>query len=353
MTRIKEAGGPATAEEIHNSGETRVSDQRAAALVGRLFIEAVQENDSFFQSKGELALRTAVSMQAELEETYRSVGSFIISQYEGVQRAVADVVQKVVEALPPSNPMVGAAYDGWKALSEGNVEPMDRFLEEYLKLPATSENRKLLWNIIDASMNRPVPNRSGQWLVLGPKWAKALTNEMHRRIRLYSEIKAALLDYDTSSTSQQRKHEELPGATYTAWNAIQQPGHSSTLVDTVSNNLRNLAPGVGAVKLAKDGKLANESIEPGAEDELLEQFELREEVHQQIDMHRMLVEKASFSEQEERVYEFDSRVGTDFAEKSDATKAAAHELGIKPATVRVVRKRYQDKLREARKAAES
>jgi len=228
---------------------------------------------------------------------------------------------------------------------------MDRFLEEYLKLPATPENRKLLWNIIDASMNRPVPNRSGQWLVLGPKWVEALTNEMHKRIRLYSEIKAALLDYDTSSTSQQRKREELPGATYTAWNAMQQPGHSSTLVDTVSNNLRNLAPGVGAVKLAKDGKLANETIEPGAEDELLEQFELREEVRQQIDMHRMLVEKANFSELEQRVYEFDLRVGTDFAEKSDATKAAALELGIKDVTVRVLRKRYRDKLREARKVA--
>jgi len=228
---------------------------------------------------------------------------------------------------------------------------MDRFLKEYLKLPATSENRKLLWNIIDASLKRPVPDRSGQWLVLGRKWVEALTKEVDRRIRLYREIEAALLDYDTSSTSQERKLEELPGATYTAWTTIQQPGHSSTLVDTVSNNLRSLAPGVGAAKLAKDGKLANEIIGPGAEDELLEEFELREEVRQQIDMHRMLVEKANFSELEQRVYEFDLRVGTDFDEKSDATKAAAQELGIKEVTVRVVRKRYRDKLREARKAA--
>lgn len=290
-------------------------------------------------------------MQAELEETYRSVGSFIISQYEGVQRAQADLHQKVVEALPPSTPIVGAAYDGWKELSKGNVEPMDHFLEEYLKLPATPENRKLLWNIIDASMQRPVPNRSGQWLVLGPKWVEALTNEMHRRIRLYSEIKAALLEYDTSSTPQQRKREELPGAIYTAWNAMQQPGYSSTLVDTVSNNLRNLAPGVGADKLASDGKLAKESIEPGAEDERLEEFELREEARQQIHMLQMLVEKANFSEQEQKVFEFDLRVGTDFDEQSDATKAAAHELGIKDVTVRGIRKRYRDKLRAEHKAA--
>jgi len=314
-------------------------------------IEAVQEINTLYQSIGEHAIRTAVSMQAELEETYRSFATSITSQYEGVQRAVADVVQKVVEALPPSNPMVGAAYDGWKALSEGNVEPMDRSLEDYLKLPATPENRKLLWNIIDASMNRPVPNRSGQWLVLGRKWVEALTKEVDRKIRLYREIEAALLDYDTSSTSQQRKLEELPGATYTAWNAMQQPGYSSTLVDTVSNNLRSLAPGVGAAKLAQDGKLANEIIEPGAEDESLEAFKLREEARQKIAMLKMLVEKANFSEQEQRVYEFDLRVGTDFASIPDSTKAAAHELGIKAQTVRVVRKRYRDKLLKAHKAA--
>jgi hypothetical protein len=312
----------------------------------------VQENNTLFQSIGERAVRTAVSMRAELAKTHISMGSSVTSQLEAFQRALADFDQKVIEGLPPHTPMVGAAYDGWKALSEGNVEPMDRFLEEYLKLPATSENRNLLWNIIDASLKRPVPNRSGQWLVLGSKWVEALTNEMHRRIRLYREIKAALLDYDTSLTSQQRKREELPGATYLAWNAIQQPGYSSTLVDTVSNFLRSSALGSEAAKLARTGKLADGPIvEPGAEDESLEEFELREEARQQIAMLRMLVEKANFSELEQRVYEFDLRVGTDFAEQSDATKAAAHELGIKAGTVRVVRKRYRDKLLEARKAA--
>jgi hypothetical protein len=291
-------------------------------------------------------------MRAALAETHMSIASSVTSQQEAVQRALADFGQKVVETLPSSTPVVGAAYDGWKALSEGNVEPMDRFVEEYLKLPATCENRKLFWNIIDASLKRPVPNRSGQWLVLGPKWVEALTNEMHRRIRLYREIEAALLDYDTSLTSQQRKREELPGATYIAWNAIQQPGYSSTLVDTVANFLRSSALGSEAAKLARTGKLADGPIvEPGAEDESLEEFELREEARQQIAMLRMLVEKANFSELEQRVYEFDLRVGTDFAEQSDATKAAAHELGIKAGTVRVVRKRYRDKLLEARKAA--
>ena len=314
-------------------------------------IEAVQENNTVFQSTGELAIRTAVSMQAELEETYRTFASSITSQYEAFQRVLVEVGQKFAEAGPPRTPIVGDAYEAWKALAEGNAEPIDRFLGDYLKLPATPANRQLLWNIIDASLNRPVPSRSGQWLVLGPKWVAALTNEVHRRIRLYSEIKTALLDYDTSSTSQQRKREELPGATYIAWNAIQQPGYSSTLVDTVSNYLRSSEFGIEAAKLARKGKLADGPVEPGAENESLEDFELREEARQHIDVLRMLVEKANFSELEQRVYEFDLRVGTDFDEQSDATKAAAHELGIKDVTVRGVRKRYLDKLREARKAA--
>jgi hypothetical protein len=133
---------------------------------------------------------------------------------------------------------------------------------------------------------------------------------------------------------------------------MQQPGYSSTLVDTVSNYLRSSEFGIEAAKLARKGELADGPVEElGAEEELLEEFKLREEARQQIDMLRMLVEKARFSEQEQRVYEFDLRVGTDFAEQSDATKAAAQELGIKDVTVRVVRKRYRDKLREEHKAA--
>ncbi len=296
-------------------------------------------------------MRAVESMRAELEETHRSVASSITSQYEGVQPALADFGQKVVEALPPSTPAVRAAYDGWKALSKGDAEPMDRFLKEYLKLPATSENRKLLWNIIDASRYRPVFNRSSQWLVLGPKWAEALTNKVDRRIRLYGEIKDALLDYDTSSTPQQRKRQELPGATYTAWDTIQQPGYSSTLVDTVSNYLRSPKFGIEGAKLAREGKLADGPVEAVAENELLREFELQEEIRQQVDTLRMLVEKTSFSELEQRVYEYDQNIGIDFAEKSDATKAAAQELGIETGTVRGLRKRYLDKLREARKAA--
>jgi len=116
-------GGTATAEEIHNSGKTRASDERAAALIRDLGIEVVQEINTLFQSIGELAVRAAESMQAELTETHISIASSVTSQLEAVQRVLADFGQKAVEALPPSTPVVGAAYDGWEALSKVMPSP--------------------------------------------------------------------------------------------------------------------------------------------------------------------------------------------------------------------------------------
>ena len=52
------------------------------------------------------------------------------------------------------------------------------------------------------------------------------------------------------------------------------------------------------------------------------------------------------SPHEHAVYEFDLQIGTDFATKPEATKAAAHALGVALETVRTYRKRYQDKLRK-------
>jgi hypothetical protein len=226
---------------------------------------------------------------------------------------------------------------------------MDRFLNEHLKLHVTPTSRKLLWNIIDTSLARDIHQIGDRWLVLG-KWGPALIQELDGSLKLYGEIENALLDYDASKSPRQRKLEELPGATHTAWSAIQQPRHSNTLVDTVANHLKDLGLGLGASRLARDGKLANEPI-IAEEDELLRAFDRREAARQQIAMLPMLVEKANFSERQQQVYEFDSRVGTHFAEIDDATKAAALELGITRADVRKHRERYRNKLVKACRAS--
>jgi hypothetical protein len=60
-----------------------------------------------------------------------------------------------------------------------------------------------------------------------------------------------------------------------------------------------------------------------------------------------LVEEAGFSPSEYIVYTCDLRIGIDFKTKAEATKAAAEALNNVPPTIRVLRKRYQDKLRTA------
>ncbi len=82
-------------------------------------------------------------------------------------------------------------------------------------------------------------------------------------------------------------------------------------------------------------------------DDSLTQFETQEVARQQVEVLESSVEKARFSETERLVFEFDSRIGTDFETKAEATKAAARALQVEIGTVRGFRKRYRDKLPEA------
>jgi hypothetical protein len=114
----------------------------------------------------------------------------------------------------------------------------------------------------------------------------------------------------------------------------------SSLVSRVEKLLEELG-GQGA-KLARRGKLSGERAEstiPDGEDGL-EEFELREALHQKLETLESLVERAAFSEQEARVFELDMQTDHD-------TAAIARELHLKPKTVRTYRKRYRDKLRRA------
>jgi hypothetical protein len=322
--------------DFRDQGKSRSANEPIAAerLVGQLFVQAIQENDAFLQAMYQIRVGVPAAIRAKLAE---------------VRRSIASAVRQLVALTPPCNAMVEAAFDAWKALPEGDTEPMDRFLSEYLKLRVTPTSRKLLWNIIDTSLARDIHQVGVHWLVLG-KWESEFIEELDRSLKLYGEIENALLDYDASKSSRQRKREELPGAAYCAWSTIQRPEHSDTLVKTVAKYLKEIDLGLGASKLARDGKLADEP-EIAEDDELLRAFELQEEAQQQIALLPMLVEKASFSERQQQVYKYDLGVGTDFAKIDDATKAAALELGITPADVRKHRERYREKLAKARRAS--
>lgn len=117
-------------------------------------------------------------------------------------------------------------------------------------------------------------------------------------------------------------------------------GRKRSLMSRAERLLENL--GTQDAKLARGNKLADRrpgSEIPDAEDGI-EEVERRETSRQQLEALNSLVERAAFSEQETRVFDLDMATDHD-------TDAIAHGLNLKAATVRVYRKRYRKKLREA------
>lgn len=106
--------------------------------------------------------------------------------------------------------------------------------------------------------------------------------------------------------------------------------------------LRLEKEGDEAIKLNRRGKLAAGGLDGGvgADEPDLEEFTLREDMRRELEQLRIWVEKAGFSEREAQVHKLDMRTGYD-------AKAAARALDLKADTVRVLRKRYTDKLRKA------
>ena len=112
---------------------------------------------------------------------------------------------------------------------------------------------------------------------------------------------------------------------------ISAPGSGKTnLVSRVETLIEKL--GHQSTKLSREGKLDNSPVEqmPAAADESVEES----------DTLHYLVEKAKFTTHQAQVFELDMKTDHD-------TKAIAHELDVDSGTVRVLRKRYRDKLRKA------
>jgi hypothetical protein len=143
----------------------------------------------------------------------------------------------------------------------------------------------------------------------------------------------------------------LVPATVVAWADLQpgeplRPGSGETnLVSRAERLLIN--EGSEAARLERKGKFADLAASPGSdrkgeglEDADLEEFERQETLRQQLSALQGWIERAGFSEQEQRVYELDMRMGED-------AQAIARELGKSDGHVRVVRKNYRDKIRRA------
>jgi hypothetical protein len=222
-------------------------------LIGRAVADAISHSPLMAEMR-DLSTNIVKSMESTLgrsalhaqQRILQVIPSGLGRQLTSIGSQFASLAKRAAQVGPPPNEMVFAAYDASEALSEGDTGPMDRFLTDYLKLPATPETRKLMQTIISSSLARDYREVRDQWLVVGPKEAKLLVEHVNRRVRLSGTHISALLAYGTSSDPWQtsseklkkRKAEELPTAVYFAWSDIQRPGYSSTLVDAVGNYLR-------------------------------------------------------------------------------------------------------------------
>jgi DNA-directed RNA polymerase specialized sigma24 family protein len=134
---------------------------------------------------------------------------------------------------------------------------------------------------------------------------------------------------------------ELPAESLDAW---AERGHRD--LKELRNHIAWRLESLGRESSFKD-RLAETRVEmPETKDEenVLEEFVHRETLRQELDQLRVWAEKTKLSEQQRRVYELDMRLDFD-------TRTIAQELGIKEGHVRQVRKNYQDKIRETRRAA--
>jgi hypothetical protein len=151
---------------------------------------------------------------------------------------------------------------------------------------------------------------------------------------------------------------ELPGAVTLAWKDMQpkEPLRSTGRRETsLVRRIARLMEDTGSEEAKRPGKLVHETFGVAAtqekegrstehlgaaDDELIEEFELRETLRQELGALREWVEKAKLSEQERQVYELDMQTDHD-------TRGIASKLDITEGHVRVVRRNYRGKIAAA------
>jgi hypothetical protein len=281
-------------------------------------------------------------------------------------RRVEQQIWRAVSSLPtpPSlSKIEREARLAWEEFPEGNTEPLDFFIRERLGLVAkkdatpSDELRERVWELLDDCFIPVAGYTQGEWFLLGWQERQKLTSLVREKLKRYLILLRALSKGSGEVDIDLEK--ELPAAVMLIWDEMQHGGRPSkrdgkplTFRSAVSEYLAEHAA-------IESGWVSDVALEPevhrsysshGAEEEFLAEFEAREEARQTTDLIRRWVEEARLSPREHAVYEFDLRIGIDFATKPGATKAAAHELGIEPETVRTYRKRYHDKLRNVAEA---
>jgi len=243
------------------------------------------------------------------------------------------------------------AREAWEGYYRGDPDLLDRFIRRYLVRlkntdgPVPIKLRIRVKRLLDSCFAPVEPYYApGEWFLFNRLVWIRLKLLVSTNLWMTGSLKDALSGDEQSITANLR--DKLPNATALAWQTIQwDRADSRTLLNHVEAYLKT--EGHEGPKL-----LSYAEQEPGAFvhhdiDGDLAQFEAREAARQEVEALPRLIEKATRSKSESVVYEYDSKVGTEFDTIEDATKAAAHHLSVAPGTVRTYRFRYRKALREA------
>lgn len=185
-----------------------------------------------------------------------------------------------------------------------------------------------------AATARPlgVPPEAREWL------AAVLTGHTSARVSLARNRRLAAAMREGGTPPAARLKQELPGAVMHEWGTtLDRASGFVSLLGRVTRLLEG--QGSEQQRLERDGRLAGPRELDGGDEDMAE-FERRETQRQDLQRLKGWIDQANFSPREARVYELDMSTNFD-------TEAIAHELEIKASTVRVLRKRYEDKIRKA------
>ena len=284
---------------------------------------------------------------------------------ERILRPVQRVEKQIRQAMaalpapPPLSKIEREAKEAWRRFPEGDTEPLDFFIRERLGLIArkdktpSHELRQSVWDLLDHCFKSVSGYVQGEWFLLGWEERQKLADLVRKKLMRSLILLRALSK--GSGEVEVNLDKELPVAVTMVWDEMWDGGRPSkrggkplTFRNAVSAYLAEHAAieSSSLSNIPLEGAEHRSDYPHGVEDSFMAEFEAREETRQAAELVTRWVEEANFSPSERIVYEFDLRIGTDFATKSEATKAAARALKVKAVTVRGFRKRYHDKLRK-------
>ncbi|MDQ3864055.1 MAG: hypothetical protein M3317_11265, partial [Actinomycetota bacterium] len=244
---------------------------------------------------------------------------------------------------PPRLPLFQReAKEAWLSFHQGDPEPLDSFIRKHLvrlkrhEGPVPDEIRKRVMGVLDECFAPMLVYAPGDWYFFGPAAQEKLVDFAGKTRNKFGSV-----SYDA------RVEDKLPGAILTAWDDIQWDTDASTrtLLNRIDIYLRGEGDqGPKWLEIAE--KRPHAFPDEDAENPLA-RFEAREAVRQQVEALPRLIERGVISRRERLVYEFDSRVGSDFETIEEAGEAAAGALNVSRTTVRTLRFRYRKELRQA------